>query len=96
MGSKNKLRRFRENETFGNVLQPTREEAVAGTFNLKGKWNSDFFKNDNPEPTSIAWPKLYGTNSVSLSNAQNSLIILLNFSHYYHPRDLNSIADFFC
>ena len=48
MGSKNKLRRFRENETFGNVLQPTREEAIAGTFNLKGKWNSDFFKNDNP------------------------------------------------
>lgn len=48
MGSKNKLKRFRENETFGNVLQPTREEAVAGTFNLKGKWNSDFFKNDNP------------------------------------------------
>ncbi len=48
MGSKNKLKRFRENETFGNVLQPSREEAVAGTFNLKSKWNSDFFKNDNP------------------------------------------------
>lgn len=48
MGSKNKLKRFRENETFGNVLQPTREEAIAGTFNLKGKWNSDFFKNDKP------------------------------------------------
>ena len=48
VGSKNKLKRFRENNTFGNVLQPTREEAVAGTFALKGKWNSDFFKNDNP------------------------------------------------
>jgi len=48
VGSKNKLRRFRENETFGNVLQPTREEAIAGTFSLKGKWNSDFFKNDKP------------------------------------------------
>ncbi len=48
VGSKNKLKRFRENDTFGNVLQPTREEAVAGTFALKGKWNSDFFKNDNP------------------------------------------------
>lgn len=48
MGSKNKLKRFRENETFNNVLQPTREEAVSGNFELKGKWNSDFFKNDNP------------------------------------------------
>lgn len=48
MGSKNKLKRFRENETFNNVLQPTREEAVSGSFELKGKWNSDFFKNDNP------------------------------------------------
>lgn len=48
MGSKNKLKRFRENETFDNVLQPTREEAVSGNFPLKGKWNSDFFKNDNP------------------------------------------------
>ena len=48
MGSKNKLKRFRENETFNNVLQPTREEAVSGNFELKGKWNSNFFKNDNP------------------------------------------------
>ncbi|MCD8402346.1 tRNA (guanosine(46)-N7)-methyltransferase TrmB [Tenacibaculum finnmarkense] len=46
MGSKNKLKRFKENETFANVLQPTREE-VTGNFSLKGKWNT-FFKNDNP------------------------------------------------
>jgi tRNA (guanine-N7-)-methyltransferase len=48
VGSKNKLKRFRENETFNNVFQPTREEAVAGDFKLKGKWVSDFFKNNNP------------------------------------------------
>ena len=48
MGSKNKLKRFKENETFGNVFQPTREEVVSGAFALKGKWNSDFFKNDRP------------------------------------------------
>lgn len=46
MGSKNKLKRFRENESFQNVLQPSREEVVTD-FELKGKWNS-FFKNDNP------------------------------------------------
>ncbi|MGQ2982881.1 tRNA (guanosine(46)-N7)-methyltransferase TrmB [Flavobacterium sp.] len=48
MGSKNKLKRFRENETFGNVLQPSRDEAMAGKFELKGKWKTDFFKNDKP------------------------------------------------
>lgn len=46
MGSKNKLKRFKENETFDNVLQPTREEVI-NDFSLKGKWNT-FFKNDNP------------------------------------------------
>lgn len=48
MGSKNKLKRFKENETFANVFQPSREEVVGGEFPLKGKWRSDFFKNDNP------------------------------------------------
>ena len=48
VGSKNKLKRFSENETFTNVFQPTREEVVGDQFPLKGKWSSDFFKNDNP------------------------------------------------
>ena len=48
MGSKNKLKRFRENETFPNVIQPTREEVLSGDFYLKGKWGKDFFKNDLP------------------------------------------------
>ena len=47
MGSKNKLKRFRENDTFSNVEQPTREEVLSGKFSLKGKWNT-FFKNNNP------------------------------------------------
>ena len=48
MGSKNKLKRFKENETFDNVIQPTREELVSGDFSLKGKWRQEFFKNDHP------------------------------------------------
>lgn len=48
MGSKNKLKRFKENETFNNVVQPTRNEIVYGNFKLKGKWAQDFFKNDSP------------------------------------------------
>ena len=46
MGSKNKLKRFKENETFKNVIQPTREEVVTD-FSHKGKWHS-FFGNNNP------------------------------------------------
>ena len=46
MGSKNKLKRFAENESFSNVIQPTRKEILDG-FPHKGKWN-EFFKNNNP------------------------------------------------
>jgi tRNA (guanine-N7-)-methyltransferase len=48
LGSKNKLKRFKENETFSNVIQPTREEVLNNTLRLKGNWNRDFFKNENP------------------------------------------------
>ncbi len=48
MGSKNKLKRFKENETFTNVFQPTRKELVNQNYALKGNWNATYFKNDNP------------------------------------------------
>ncbi|MFT4698274.1 MAG: tRNA (guanine-N7-)-methyltransferase [Flavobacteriaceae bacterium] len=48
MGSKNKLKRFKENEIFSNVVQPTRDEAFNNSLNLKGNWNKTFFKNENP------------------------------------------------
>jgi tRNA (guanine-N7-)-methyltransferase len=46
LGSKNKLKRFRENETFANVIQPERQEVLDG-FHLRGNWHT-FFKNNNP------------------------------------------------
>lgn len=48
MGSKNKLKRFKENETFANVFQPTRDQLVKQNYSLKGNWNNIFFKNNNP------------------------------------------------
>ena len=48
MGSKNKLKRFKENDTFSNVFQPSRKELIEKQFNLKGHWNKTYFKNDNP------------------------------------------------
>ncbi len=47
VGSKNKLKRFRENETFGNVYQPSRETLMAG-YEMKGNWRKKVFGNDNP------------------------------------------------
>ena len=48
MGSKNKLKRFRENDTFTNVFQPSRDDLVKSKYKLKGNWNSTIFKNSNP------------------------------------------------
>lgn len=46
--SKGKLEKFAEIETFKNVLQPKFEEIFKVDHKLKGKWNKDFFQNDNP------------------------------------------------
>jgi len=48
VGSKNKLKRFKENDTFANVFQPSRDELVKSQYELKDNWNSTFFKNSNP------------------------------------------------
>lgn len=48
VGSKNKLKRFKENETFSNVYQPSREDLKKDGFSLKGKWGKEAFGNDNP------------------------------------------------
>ena len=47
MGSKNKLKRFKENESFQNVIQPERSALASNEFSLKGRWKTDFFKNDH-------------------------------------------------
>tara|TARA_B100001094_G_scaffold166314_1_gene160966 strand:+ start:354 stop:1028 length:675 start_codon:yes stop_codon:yes gene_type:complete len=48
VGSKNKLKRFKENEIFHNVIQPDRDELEKDLFYLKGGWNKLYFKNDKP------------------------------------------------
>ncbi|UGU16683.1 tRNA (guanosine(46)-N7)-methyltransferase TrmB [Sinomicrobium kalidii] len=65
MGSKNKLKRFRENETFSNVIQPVRDKVLSEGFPLKGKWGTDFFKNSNPVVLELGCGK--GEYAVSLA-----------------------------
>lgn len=43
-----KLKKFAEVATFPNVFQPDDVKERDFVFRLKGKWNRDFFKNDNP------------------------------------------------
>ncbi|MFT6717280.1 MAG: tRNA (guanine-N7-)-methyltransferase [Saprospiraceae bacterium] len=45
---KDKLKRFADVAKYKNVLEPTWEESMNQEYYLKGKWASDFFKNDNP------------------------------------------------
>ncbi|MBP3331036.1 MAG: tRNA (guanosine(46)-N7)-methyltransferase TrmB [Tidjanibacter sp.] len=45
---KDKLRKFNENLTFKNLLQPEFEEVFNTEHPIKGNWRKDFFKNDNP------------------------------------------------
>lgn len=45
---KDKWKRFRENETFDIMIQPQFEEIFRKDHELKGRWRSEFFKNDNP------------------------------------------------
>lgn len=45
---KNKFKKFKENETFLNLFQPKLEQVIDTNFDLKGRWNSLYFKNTNP------------------------------------------------
>ena len=56
MGGKGKLYKFAEVHKFDNVIEPFYDEIVGG-FNLKGKWNEMFFKNDNPIVLELACGK---------------------------------------
>ena len=72
MGSKNKLKRFHENETFPNVIQPTRDE-VLSNFPFQGKWHS-FFKNNNPISVELGCGKGEYTIALAEKNPDKNFI----------------------
>jgi len=45
---KNKLKRFTENTTFPNLIQPAFDEVFRTDHSLKGQWCKSFFKNEKP------------------------------------------------
>ncbi|QYA24429.1 tRNA (guanosine(46)-N7)-methyltransferase TrmB [Gramella sp. MT6] len=74
MGSKNKLKRFKENEKFDNVIQPSREELTDNLFELKGRWSQDFFKNDHPIVLELGCGKGEYTVELARQNPERNFI----------------------
>ncbi|SHI35251.1 tRNA (guanosine(46)-N7)-methyltransferase TrmB [Pseudozobellia thermophila] len=72
MGSKNKLKRFKENETFANVIQPRREEVKNG-FPLRGNW-AGHFGNDHPIVLELGCGKGEYTVGLARRDAQKNFI----------------------
>lgn len=73
MGSKNKLKRFKENEQFGNVIQPERATISKGMFELKGSWK-EHFKNNNPIVLELGCGKGEYTVGLARLNANKNFI----------------------
>ena len=45
---KNKIKKFAELNSFGNVFQPGFDEILQESYCLKGKWRENYFRNNNP------------------------------------------------
>lgn len=66
MGRKRKLQHFAEMKTFPHVFEPSLEEVFRTDYKMKGKWRSEFFKNDHPLVLELACGK--GEYSVGLAS----------------------------
>jgi tRNA (guanine-N7-)-methyltransferase len=74
LGSKNKLKKFIENESFSNVIQPERKELLADSFIYKGNWNKHYFKNNNPIIVELGCGKGEYTVNLAKSNPSKNYI----------------------
>jgi len=72
--AKNKHKRFAENETFSHLFQPSAQEMFEGDFHLKGKWNSNFFKNNNPIVLEVGCGKGDYTTALAEQNLDKNYI----------------------
>ena len=70
MGSKNKLKRFKENLTIYNLIQPQREDLLSLKFLNEFSWN-DFFENKNKIVLELGCGK--GEYTIELAKQNSSL-----------------------
>ncbi len=74
MGSKNKLKRFLENDSFKNLFQPDRNHLIKNGFEYKGKWKSSYFNNKGSIILELGCGKGEYTTKLAKLNLNNNYI----------------------
>lgn len=65
---KDKLRKFKENETFSCLVQPSTREVLGCDYRLKGHWNGAFFREERPIVVELGCGKGEYTVDLALRN----------------------------
>ena len=71
---KDKLRKFKENETFACLIQPSTEEVLGRDYHLKGNWGKRIFGNGNPIIVELGCGKGEYTIDLALRNPEFNYI----------------------
>lgn len=72
--AKNKLKHFADMKTMPFVFEPNTELMMSDNFELKGKWNTAFFKNDNPIIVELGCGKGEYTTALAQLNSNKNYI----------------------
>lgn len=99
MSGKDKLRKFKENESFTCLIQPATAEVLGTDHPLKGRWNSDFFHNDRPIVLELGCGKGEYTVDLALRNPSFNYIgvdikgaRLWKGAKYVHENNVPNVA----
>ena len=68
MSGKDKLRKFKENESFSCLLQPATAEVLGRDHRIKGNWDREYFRNGNPVVVELGCGKGEYTVDLALRN----------------------------
>lgn len=96
---KDKLRKFKENETFSCLVQPSTEEVLGVDYPLKGRWGEMMFGNSNPIVVELGCGKGEYTVDLALRNPACNYIgvdikgaRLWKGAKYAHEHNLKNVA----
>ncbi|HEY8404347.1 MAG TPA: tRNA (guanosine(46)-N7)-methyltransferase TrmB [Flavobacteriales bacterium] len=82
---KDKLKKWAENKTFGNVFEPDLLPIIKeGKTFMKGEWRSKFFKNDNPIVLELGCGKGEYTVGLAMNNPNVNYIGVDVKGHRFH------------
>lgn len=99
MSGKDKLRKFKENESFTCLIQPATAEVLGTDHPLSYRWNSDFFHNDRPIVLELGCGKGEYTVDLALRNPSFNYIgvdikgaRLWKGAKYVHENNVPNVA----